>query len=178
MTQDDDFRLLAELADVVSRYNPDSLSRLAQLIRDPGRAADLATVLETVVAKGSRAKKSKGQRARDRLGMGILKEVRDTDPERHPAIAGFRHDLLSHTILTSMDDLRQFARANDLSIGRASSRNAAIAPLLRSLSKLPASRIRDLREALVESETRDRSLESWRHLIVRPRSGGPPRTNE
>ena len=56
---------------------------------------------------------------------------------------------------------------NDLAIGSASSRNAAITPLLRSLSGLPLAEIVMLRDAMIKADDDDNSLQRWRGIIVR-----------
>ena len=68
--------------------------------------------------------------------MGLINALRDSDAEKHAVIATFRDNLISGAILRSMNDIRQFASMNDLTIGKASSRNAAIVPLLRSVSEM------------------------------------------
>ena len=84
-------------------------------------------------------------------------------------LAEIRREFISGTILRSMAELREFAVMNDLSIGKASSRNSAIPPFLRSLSSLSTPELISLRDSLIESRTGDRGLERWRDVIVRPR---------
>ena len=66
-----------------------------------------------------------------------------------------------------MDEVRRFARMHDLSIGKASSRNAAIAPFLKSLAQLSTQDITSLRDSIIQFNVNDRSLDSWRQVIVR-----------
>ena len=54
MLQDNDSKVLSDLSRIVSRYGPEPFIRLAEIIRDPQRADDLATVLETVAANKAR----------------------------------------------------------------------------------------------------------------------------
>ncbi len=101
--------------------------------------------------------------------MAVLKDLRSSDPEKHSVVAEIRRQLISRTILQSMDELRRFAMMHDLSIGKASSRNAAIAPFLKSLSQLSVPEITLLRDAVIQSNVNDRSLDQWRDVIVRSR---------
>jgi hypothetical protein len=169
MIQDEDIEVLAELSRIAARYGPDSVIRLANLIRDPVRAEELASVLERVASHApQRLAHSKSEKV-NRVGMGVLNSLRESNPEKHALIAALRDHLVSGTILGSMGELRHFARTHDLSIGKASSRSAAIAPLLQSTSELPALQIANLLDTLVQPKVDDRSLERWRNVIVKPR---------
>lgn len=169
MIEEYDIAILSSLGRLVDRYDPRRLIRLAELLRDPQRARGLADALEDAAATALRGKASpKGQKS-DRVGMAVLKELRLSEPEKHSALAEVRHQLLSRTILSSMDELRRFALMHDLSIGKASSRTAAIAPFLRSLSKLETSEILSIRDSITHSDSDNRSLDRWRDVIVRPR---------
>lgn len=174
MTEGFDSALLAELDRIVSRFGPSSVAGLAELIRDPQRAEELAAALESAAARPARIRASPKSRKPDRIGMGVVKDLRLSDPEKHAIVAEIRRHLLSGTVLQSMAELRRFARKHGLSIGKASSRNAAIVPLLRSISELSTPEIVSLRDAIIHFNVNDRSLERWRDVIVRSRlSQGP-----
>ena len=175
MTDEYNITMLAALDRLVARYGARPVIRLAELIRDPERAEDLAAQLESAAARATKRRaRSKSQRG-DRVGMAVLKALRLSDPEKHAVVAEIRRELLEGTILSSMDGLRRFAMMHDLSIGKASSRIAAIAPLLRSLSQLSTPEILSLHESIIQSDVDDRSLERWRDVIVRsPRPRSKP----
>ena len=162
--------MLATLDRLVARYGPDLVTRLAELIRDPKQAEELATALESAAARAPQKKARPRSQKTDRVGMGVLNDLRLSDPQKHSVVADIRRQLISRTVLKSMDELRRFARMHELSIGTASSRNAAIAPFLRSLSQLPTPEIVSLRNLIIQSDVNDRSLDMWRNVIVRPRS--------
>ena len=178
MNEEYDIELLAELGRIVAKYGPESVTRLAALIRDPQRGEELADALEFAAIRSPQRRANPKSPKRDRVGMRVLNELRLSDPEKHSVLAEVRHELLSGTILQSMAELRRFARMNDLSIGKASSRNAAVTPLLRSLSKLSTSEIISLRDSLIQSNVDDRSLERWRDVIVRPRTSQKSRPED
>ena len=167
MIEQNDAAMLAALDRLVARYGPRSATCLAELIRDPRQAEVLASALETAAARTPRRKSSAKSQKAERVGMSILDDLRLSDPEKHSLVAEIRRQLIAGTILQSMDELRKFARMHDLSIGKASSRNAAIAPFLKSLSQLPTPEIAALRDSVIHSDVNDRSLESWRRVIVR-----------
>ena len=168
MIQDEDLRVLAELSRIVDQYGPDSVMRFASLIRNPEFADDIATALEKVVQESPRRRARSKSRSADRIGMGILNELRETDSQKHAAVAEFRERLVSGAFLKTMPEIRRFARMYDLAIGNASSRQEAIVPLLRSISEWQTESIIALLESITNSKPDDRSLERWRDLIVKP----------
>ena len=170
MIREDDLRLLVEIGGIVSQYGPDSVNRLASLIRNPQFANDIATVLEGLVEKAPKRSSRKSSRDTARIGIGILNELRRIDPNKHAAVAEFRELLVSGSILQKMTDIRRFAISHGLDIGSASSRNAALVPLLRSISERETKEIAELLDYATDSKLDDRSLEGWRDLIVKPKS--------
>ena len=169
MIQSEDIEVLSELSRIAAKYGPDSIIRLANLIRDPVGAEELAGVLERVASTAPQRRTYGKSDKATRLGMGVLNNLRNSDPEKHALVAALRDYLVSGTILGSMSELRHFARTHDLSIGKASSRNAAIAPLLQSTAKLSAPQIANFLDTVVQSKSDDRSLERWRDVIVKSR---------
>lgn len=168
MIEDSDIEMLADLNRLVARYGRDSLTRVAELLRDPERSAELATALEAAAARLPQSRATSRPRRTDRIGMSVLNELRLADPDKHALIAEIRHYVISGITLDTMAKLRKFAWENDLHIGRASSRNAAIAPLLRSLSQLSLSEIASIRESLLKEDGGGGSLERLRDVIVKP----------
>lgn len=175
MTESKEIELLSDLSRIVAKYGPEQVILLAELIRNPQRAEELATALEYAAVQYSSGKRpvTRSQKV-ERAGMQVMRELRLSDPEKHSVVAEIRRELISGTILRSMAELRRFAVMNDLSIGKASSRNSAIPPLLRSLSSLSTLEITSIRDSLFEARAGDRSLERWRDVIVRPRTSPKP----
>ena len=169
MIQDEDVKALAELHRIVERYGDGPLLRLANLIRDPQRAGELATVLESVATLAPKTKTSPSVRKTDGIGMTVINELKRGDPQKYEVVVDIRERLVSGTFLPSMSDIRNFARMHALSIGKASSRKAAIPPLLRSVSELETPVIIEMLASTPEPGNNDRSLERWRELIVKPR---------
>ena len=169
MNEEDDGAIQAVLDHLVARFGPRQATRLAELIRNPRRAEEFAAALESAAARVPDRKARQKSRKVDRVGMAVLNGLRLSDPQKHSLVAEIRRQLISGTILRSMGELRRFARMHDISIGKASSRNAAISPFLKSLSQLTAPEIVSLRDTIIESDINDRSLDRWRDVIVRPR---------
>ena len=72
----DDVKILTELIRIVNRYGPDSVTDLANRIKDPQYAADLAAALENAVAGASRTKVRAKSRSTNRVGIKLLNELR------------------------------------------------------------------------------------------------------
>ena len=177
LEENKDIEMLAELGRLVKRYGADSLFRIAQLIRDPDQAAELATALEYIAHRAPPSKPARKSRSpqHNRVGISVLNELSMTDPQKHSILAAIRHQLITNSILPGMKDIRHFALTHGLTIGTASSRNAAITPLLRSLSKLQTSTLNSIHNDLIAHVPNDRSLERWREVIVRPATITVPR---
>jgi hypothetical protein len=165
-----DAELFVELGRLVERYGSESFSRLAQLIKEPRTAAELAEVLEYAVSRTPRSKPVRRSRPRkmDRVGMSVLNELRLSDPKKHSILSDIRRQLVMGSILPTMSDIRQFALKHGLSIGKSGSRHATIAPLLRSMSDISTPLLASMLDDLVAYDPNDRSLERWRDVIVRP----------
>lgn len=177
MNEGYDIAILPEIDRIVAKYGLGQVTRLAELIRDPRRAEELASLLESAAARVPKSKAKSRSRRSDRVGMAVVNDLRMSDPEKHSVIAEIRRELVSRTALVSMTELRRFADMHDLSIGKASSRTAAIAPLLKSLSQLSTPEIVSLRDSIIHSKVNDRSLDNWREVIVRPMPSKKPVSN-
>ena len=169
MIRDVDVKVLSELNRIVARHGPDPFIRLADLIRDPRRADELAAVLESVATQAAKTKSNSKARKTGGIGMAVLNDLKDDDPQKYQVVVDFRERLVSGALLPSMSDIRQFSRVHNLSIGKATSRKAAIPPLLRSVAELETPEIVALLSSVHEPRSDDRSLERWRELIVNPR---------
>ena len=162
-------KLAVDLGRLVERHGSAPFYQLAELLKDPDGANDLAVILESTAKKPPRATRVRRSSSskRNRIGISVLNELRLTDPEKHSILSDIRRRLVMGSILPTMGDIRHFAATQGLSIGKATSRDAAITPLLRSLSEHPTPRLVSLLDSLVAQGTDDRSLERWRKLIVK-----------
>ena len=96
-----------------------------------------------------------------------IQSLKASDPEKYSIIEEIRQDLVEGKHLQSMADLRQFAFLNELSIGNASSRKAAIPSFLISLSELPTCKVASLQDSIKKFKSGKQNLESWRKAIVK-----------
>lgn len=170
MIRREDMEILAELDRIVARYGRDSVARLARSMRDPEIVADIAAMLEHATQRASATKRRSRNRLTTRVGMAVLNDLRKSDPRKHAVLAEMRELLVNGKLLGTMSELRRFAHAHDFNIGNASSRDKAIPPLLRSMSRLETDEIADLLDSLIQVDPNDRSLERWRNLIVKRRT--------
>ena len=169
MIEDTDIAILADLDRLVSRYGAEAMTRVAELLRDPNRTEELSTAIDASVSHSSRRSgSSRVPRATDRVGISVLNELRIAHPEKHSVVAEIRRHLLSGQILRTMAEVRTFTWQHDLNIGKASSRNAAIPPFLRSISQLSVREIESLRDALIQDHGTKGDLERLSDVIVGP----------
>ena len=175
MIRNDDLKLLSDLNHIVVSHGPEALIRLANLIRDPQTADDIAKVLESVATHAQQTRAPRRTRARKEgnvpnIGSGVIKDLEDSAPRKFACLTEFRDQLVSGDRLRTMREIRQFAMAHDLVIGKASSRNTAIPPLLRSMAQLDESQIQALLTDAAEFDLDARGLAHWSDLILTNRS--------
>ena len=170
MIEENDLKLIAELNKIVDRFGPESVGRLARMIRNPDTAADLATILERAATTRHTSKRRTKSKDSSRIGMAVLNGLRLSDPKKHAVVAELREQLMVGSVLGTMAEIRDFARINGFDIGNASSRNGAIPALLRSISELEIQDIETLINSLAHETSDNRSLERWRDIIVKPRT--------
>lgn len=166
MTRKTDAALLAELGRIVIEYGPQKVTALARRIRDPQWANEMASLLDSVVSEHSVPDAILNPNGNGRVGKGVLRSLKSSDPEKYSAIEEIRQELTTNKVLATMADLRHFAFLHGLSIGNASSRKAAIPAFLRSLSDLPTRDVVALQDPIREFKHEDQSLESWRKVII------------
>ena len=176
MTEGYDAEFVSDLARLMSKYGPEPFERLARAFKDPEEARRLGDLLNSVAASRPRRRKAPSS---DRMrtaprGESVLRELRNSSIELHNAILVFRDDFVAGEILPTMRDVRNFAQLNRVSIGRASSRNAALVPLLRSLSSFSPSEVRELHGESLQSSGKlgtQRTLGHLRDAIIGSRTG-------
>ena len=159
--------LMEEFGGIVTKYGPERVTALAERIRDPQWANDLASLLEQAVMEYSLLDYTPKSQSNGQVGKKVLEAVKFSDPEKYSVLKVIRRDLTTGTTLQAMADLRHFARLNGISLGNTSSRKAAIPVFLRSLTERPTCDLIVLQDSIREFDPRNRSLENWRKVIVK-----------
>lgn len=174
MSDSSSFALLEDLARLLRKHGPGAFSDLAALLRDPAKVDEITTILEASSLAGKRVGLHKADSARSRKKpapatlLQMLSELKRTDPEKAALLMSFNDDLLSKRVLPSLRDLRYFASDNQLKRVSADSRDKAIGPLIRELSKRTIEELRAIigRLRTFESAGDDRSLQRWTDVIL------------
>ena len=104
-----DAAVVADLGKLVARHGRESVVRMAQMIRDPKQAEEIADVLEET-AKQANPPHSTRRKAKDntKLGLALLKQIRLEDPRKHSILAELRSQLLSGRALPSHERIAEF----------------------------------------------------------------------
>jgi hypothetical protein len=167
VTQTDKYALLRDLAQLVRKHGPAVFSELAAFLRNPEAVAELITVLEAAETAGRRARVTESGNA---IGGGLphlFSEIKKGDPAKAQILSGFCGALAAKRALPTLRELRTFAHDNGLRTVNATSRDKAIAPLIRDLAARSLEEIHSLLGRVsMAGTTGDRSLEGWTDVIL------------
>ncbi len=153
MIEESDAQFISDLARLAEKYGPEPFARLASVVQDPEQAYQLGEILNAVSSSQAERQIQPPRRSRTSLpGETILRELRKSNIAMYNAILLFRGDYMSGKILPALTDVRNFAQFNGLSIGRATSRDSALVPLLRSLATLSLDDMNGLYEDLIQRD--------------------------
>ncbi len=166
----EDAELLGELARLIERYGPERFVRLANVLRNPSEASNLAAVIEGALATRPPTKRRRKQATRTAPGSRLLAGLRYTEPEKYNLLASFRDDFIAHKIFPSISHVRRFADENGITLGNASSRDRVITPVLRFMADLPQPQVETLVHHIAREEAGDRSLARWSDVITGSKS--------
>lgn len=172
MNESKEFELLKDIARLLVKYGPDTFDALSRLLSKQEFIEQLLEVLNTTSKIGRRSKpqpSAKPSGTRPRKGVDqLLGKLADLEPEKSHLLSTFRDDLLAKNILPSMRDVKAFISDNGLESLSATSREKAIFPLIRSLSKQPLEQVKAIVERTVsKSQGDDRTLEGWANIILK-----------
>lgn len=174
MSEPNSFALLEDLARLLRKHGPGAFSDLAALLRNPAKVDELTAILETISSAGRKAKVHNADSARSRTKtasatlLQLLSEMEKTDPAKAALLIKFNDDLSSKRVLPSLKDLRYFASDNQLKGVSADSREKAIGPLIRELSRRTSEELSLIfgRLRTFENTGDDRSLQRWTEVIL------------
>lgn len=171
MTDDREFQLLGDIARLLRKYGAETFENLARRLSSPDFAGHLATLLSRS-ADTARASRNAGPHgAQQKHGQktihSTLASLAQTEPEKSELLLKFYDDLLAKAVLPSLRDIQAFVSDSGLPPVKASSRDKAVVPLVKSL--LPQ-RFEELVSLLSRikrvSASDDRSLEGWSNIIL------------
>jgi len=177
MNEKQKFELLKDIARLLIKYGPDTFDALSKLLSKQEFVAQLIVILDTTAEVGRRNKLRSTPRPRvapARSGIDqLLENLAESEPEKGKLLSAFRDDLLAKHILPSMKAVKAFVSDNGLGSLSATSRDKAIFPLIKDLSRHPLEQVKVIveRERL-QSHRGDRSLEGWANIILKKSHSG------
>lgn len=163
MIDTNDASFINDLAKLIRKHGTAPLARLTAILQNPEQVHQLNEVLSAALKLERQTRPQRRSRV-SLIGETILRELRTSDIDMHNVILLFRDEFITGLILPTMQDVRDFARMNDLSIGRATSRNTSLVPLIRSLSELSVEDVRYLHRELNRSDASSDSSRTLGHL--------------
>jgi hypothetical protein len=175
MSTSRDLDLLEDLIGLLRKYGADTFQSLAHSLKPDAIPEVLSNLLEELAeAEQVRYSRRRGGAATQsaRATRGVLTSIKESEPEKYKLLSKFREDLLDGRLLPTMRDLRAFAVEVGLPELSQSSRQKAVAPVIRSLMSLPLDDVRAIIQAIATYDSHDRDLEGWSNIILdkRPES--------
>jgi len=173
MSERTELDLLNDIVKLLTKYGPDTFEQLSQLVS----SADFSERLAAVLSKSAEVSRRAG-RARPDGPTSSLSNLRSSlltlsssDPERSKVLVGIFDRMAAKSLLPSLRDVRDFAIDNGLPPIKATSRDKAIAPFIKSLQPLEIGELKKVAEKLRPISSKgDRSLEGWSDVILGGRS--------
>ena len=170
-------KLIADLARLVTRYDPEDWTALSRLVQDGDSRTKLAAMLDEFANASARQRLKNQSRPsgrhtnpniRDRLA-----ELHESDPQRADVLNDLRMKLRSRELLPDMPSIRAFGQAVGMKTPVSGKRDQAISEIIGYLMTLPDGA---LQTALSRATMRvDRKLgdeyEKWVALILGPATG-------
>jgi len=167
-------KLIADLARLVSRYDPEDWAALSRLVQDKDSRTALAAMLDEFAEASARQRLKNQPRTSARRTKPNIRDrlvaLRETDPKRADLLDDLRMRLRSRELLPDMPSIRAFSQAVGMKTPVSSQRDQAISEIVGYLITLPDGA---LQTALSRATMRvDRKLgdeyEKWVTLILGP----------
>lgn len=165
-----EFELLADIAALLRKYGPDTFESLAVLVQSPGFSRQLADILTTVsrTPVGFLSRRRKGPAGpRPKPLRGVLQTLKAESPEKYSIVSSFHSELIAGEILPTMRDIKGFAAEIGFRELKATSRDKAVAPLIRVLATMPLEEMEKRLMKLARQGPGDRALEGWTGVILK-----------
>lgn len=161
--------LLVDLAKLLKKHGPERFASLASLVGTPDFNLHLVEALNTIASVGRTSGSAKHARKATVDLRSEFLELCTTDPKRGEVLLALYDGLKGKTFLSSLRDLRSFAGDRELLEIKATSRDKAVAPLVRKLAQLPTPVLESYLDELQSSSIPSRGLEGWSNIILHNR---------
>lgn len=171
MTNKPEFELLVEITKLLKKYGPETFENLAGNLSTPEFSERLVSILSTTArtARTVRTKEpeSPEQKRATRDFRSSLVILEKTEQEKSALLVKFYDDLMAQTVLPTLREIRAFTSDTGLPPVRATSRDKAIVPFLKTLLPLSLDELKSKLSTIRPVSTKDdRSLEGWSNIIL------------
>lgn len=170
MSGKNELDLLVELVKLVRKYGPETFESLAAQISMPEFTQRLADLLSTTAKASRAARPSEGhfesRRPRRNFRSSLL-ELEKSEPEKAAILIRLYDGLMAKTFLPTLRELKAFASDNGLPPPKATARDKAIVPLIKTLLPMSLEELKTRLQGLQPIlDNDDRSLEGWSNIIL------------
>lgn len=181
MSDKPELELLIEVAKLLKKYGPDAFEKLAESLSTPEFSERLTTILSSTAKTACSVKKdvqpSEERKQTPRDFRSSLVALAKTKPEKSELLLKFYDSLMAKTSLPTLRDIQSFISDMGLSPLKATARDKAIIPFVKSFLPLGVDEIKaKLVRIKPVSVADDRSLEGWSNIILdkerRTKQGG------
>lgn len=163
-----EIELLIEITKLLKKYGTETFSRLADMLSTPQLNDQIiVTLTKTIdISRTLKAEKVETKRT-PRDFRSHLVELGSSEPEKFDLLLQFYDNLIGKSILPSLREIKSFVFDTGLPPIKATTRNKAIVPLLKSLSGLSLDELKaKISMVRTVSPQNDRSLEGWSNIIL------------
>lgn len=170
MNQSRSLDLLIELVRLLKKYGPDEFRSLAELLRNPVCAGELADTLRAVADNVNGAPQAKPAKSppSERTGvMGRIHRLSETAPEKAAHLRAILESL-SSTDGISTSAIREYAVRAGLPALPVGGRRKVVAGLIDTLFEMDLPALEAHARTLVTASTATRHLEGWSRIILDP----------
>lgn len=168
MNNKKEFNLLSDLAKLINKYGPEVFEGLALELSNPTFMDQLVEILRKSATVGRRSpKRRKGPRSPSSIDFrSTLTRVDRVEAERAALLTELYDALRTKSVLPTLRAMKDFALDNGLPPIKATSRDKALTPFVRSFLRMPAQEVREyLRRIQPSPSSDDRTLEGWSKII-------------
>lgn len=167
-------KLIADLARLIGRYDPEDWTALSRLVQDQDSRAKLAAMLDEFADASARQRlKNRARAPARRTDPNIrdrLVELRASDPQRADVLNDLRMKLRSRELLPDMPSIRAFSQAVGMKTPVSSKRDQAISEIIEYLITLPDGALQTAlsRATMIVDRKLGDEYEKWVTLILGP----------
>ena len=170
MSNKTELELLIEIAKLLKKYGPDTFEKLAENLSSPEFLERLISILSTTARTARLVKKDTQPSERKQTPIDVrssLVALAKTEPEKSDLLIKFYDGLTAKAFLPTLRDIQSFVSDMGLPSVKATARDKAIVPFVKSFLPLSIEEIKaKLGRIKPVSSANDRSLEGWSNIIL------------